>query len=151
MNINLNIDSNNFIITDLEQKTKNQDFSLYIEKKLTEEFILQIPLVSIECKTYLDKTMLEGCINTAKRIKNGNPKSNFYIVAETLDISDDETITADEINEIYIIRKCKRREKENISFEVINNLYERIKTYLFNLKSNIKPSDQIRKTGTIKK
>ena len=40
----------------------------------------------------------------------------------------------------------------NLSRKVkLNNFYERIKTDLFNLKSNIKPSDQIRKTGTIKK
>jgi len=38
---------------------------------------IYVPIVSIECKTYLDKTMYEGSISTAEKIKKGIPTVFF--------------------------------------------------------------------------
>jgi hypothetical protein len=46
---------------------KNQDFTIYNEYEIVvdkEKRVLKVPIISIECKTYLDKTMLEGSIST---------------------------------------------------------------------------------------
>lgn len=151
MGIDVSIDKNNAAFTNLEQKTKNQDFSLYTEKHIpSDNLTLQIPLISIECKTYIDKTMLEGSINTAERIKSGNPKSKFYVVSETWDLSDDESINPNEIDNVFVIRKCKRRADEDIDVDVIKDIYSIIKNDLSGLKLNTKPLDQIRKTGKLK-
>ncbi len=56
--------------------TKDQDFAIYKEVEINidnKKEKASIPIVAIECKTYLDKTMLEGSIATAEKIKNGNP------------------------------------------------------------------------------
>ncbi|MFQ6055585.1 MAG: Bpu10I family restriction endonuclease, partial [Methanosarcinales archaeon] len=41
---------------------------------------MHIPIVSIECKTYRDKTMFEGSVSTAEKIKKGNLYCIFLIV-----------------------------------------------------------------------
>lgn len=151
MSIEVSIDSNNSAITHLEQKTKNQDFSLYTEKEISSDGLtLQIPLVSIECKTYIDKTMLEGSINTAKRIKSGNPQSKFYVVSETWDLSENENVNPNEIDNVFVIRKCKRRADEDIDPDVVKDVYNTIKNDLSSLKLNTKPLEQIKKTGKLK-
>jgi len=151
MNIEVSIDENNLAITNLAQKTKNQDFSIYTEKEISSDgLILQIPLISIECKTYIDKTMLEGSINTAKRIKSGNPKGKFYVVSETWDLSENETVNPNEIDNVFIIRKCKRRTHEAIDANVVKDIFNTIKNDLLGLKLNTRPLDQIKKTGKLK-
>lgn len=151
MNINVSIKEKQ-AITSFEQKTKNQDFSIYTEKKLDgSTIVLQIPLISIECKTYIDKTMLEGSINTAERIKRGNPHSKFYVVSETWDLSDQENINPNEIDDMFIVRKCKRKENGKIDADVLKDLYNTIQQDLTNLALKTTPLEQIRKTGKIKR
>ena len=92
-----------------------------------EKRVLKVPIISIECKTYLDKTMLEGSVSTAEKIKKGNPQAKFYIVTETYDVDYEVDIYGTQIDQIYVLRKQKR-EKTNskdlnpISAEVIKNL-----------------------------
>jgi len=65
---------------------KNQDFSIskevILKSKVSnnenwQENKIHVPIVSIECKTYLDKTMYEGSISTAEKIKKGIPTVFF--------------------------------------------------------------------------
>ena len=109
---------------------KDQDFSIYRTLKLkveNKDFNTNIPIISLENKTYLDKTMLEGSIATAEKIKSGNPYSFFGIVTETYDVSFDVDPAYSRIDQIYVLRKSKRREAERnnepIHAEVFINLF----------------------------
>ena len=53
----------------------------------------------------LDKTMYEGSVATADKIKTGNPYCLFYLVTETYDISSDVDIQTSKIDDIYVLRK----------------------------------------------
>ena len=68
---------------------KDQDFAIYREfdLKINDKIHnIRIPIVAIENKTYIDKTMLEGIIATAEKVKNGNPYSRFVVVSENYDV-----------------------------------------------------------------
>jgi hypothetical protein len=60
--------------------TKDQDFAIAKTATIVatpegqnseKRHKIQIPVVSVECKTYVDKTMYEGSVATAERIKQG--------------------------------------------------------------------------------
>lgn len=110
---------------------KDQDFS--ISKEITlkskvsnkdnwQENKIFVPIISIECKTYLDKTMYEGSASTAEKIKRGNPYCKFLIVTETYQVSSDVDPRYSLIDQIYIIRKDS--EKNPISDELIYDLFK---------------------------
>lgn len=94
---------------------KDQDFSIFRTLKMEVEnntFLTNIPVISLECKTYLDKSMLEGSIATAEKIKSGNPYSFFGIVAETYDVAFEVDPAYSRIDQIYVLRKSKRKDVE---------------------------------------
>jgi hypothetical protein len=128
---------------------KDQDFAIYkkvIFKDENETYELFVPVVSIECKTYIDKTMLEGSIATAEKIKTGNPHCKFYIVTETYDVDYKVDPSTSRIDNIFVIRKGKDRTK-SISPDVLKKLYNTIKQYLQSDWSNIEKN--IKEKGTI--
>jgi len=119
------------------QNTKDQDFAIYRSVKLkadeTIEEELKIPVVSIECKTYLDRTMLEGSIATAEKIKLGNPHARFYIVTERYEVKSDVDIAYTKIDQIFVLRKqfqCRNGKLNPIYHDVVWNLYREILDYL---------------------
>jgi hypothetical protein len=65
-----------------------------------------IPLVAIECKTYIDKTMFSESQFTAQKMKQGSPNVRVYVVAEQnqIDINEIPTKGQTPIDQIYIIR-----------------------------------------------
>lgn len=65
---------------------------------------IRIPVVAIECKTYLDKTMLSGAQFTAQKIKGGTPRVAFFVIAERNEVSLDEIPSESSIDQIYILR-----------------------------------------------
>ena len=121
---------------------KDQDFSIFRTLKLKVEnksFNTNIPIISIENKTYLDKTMLEGSIATAEKIKSGNPYSFFGIVTETYDVSFDVDPAYSRIDQIYVLRKSKKiaRDIEPIYSEVVISLFNDSKYHFERDWSNI--------------
>ena len=88
---------------------------------------MNVPVVSIECKTYIDKTMLEGSIATAEKIKSGNPYCLFLVVTEWYDVSYEVDPAYSRIDQIYVLRKQKRKANKNnpINYTVVNDLLER--------------------------
>lgn len=74
---------------------------------------LQIPAVAIECKTYLDKTMLEGSSTTASQLMEFNPNSMYIIVAEWLKLTDNINLKKYKIDQIYILRKQKNTDRKD--------------------------------------
>lgn len=98
--------------------TKNQDFAIAKTARLSAapqggrdaiEQTINIPVLSVECKTFIDKTMYEGSVATAERIKQGNPYSRFIIVAELYDVSLDVDPKHSKIDQIYVLRRQTRR------------------------------------------
>lgn len=126
--------------TGLSINTKDQDFA--ISKKVhlatslpankdTEQHVLHVPVVSIECKTFLDKTMYEGSVATAEKIKRGNPYSLFLIVTETYEVASNVDPAYSEIDQIYVLRKHSRRDtKMPIQADIVEDLYRKVELHL---------------------
>jgi hypothetical protein len=129
---------------------KDQDFAIYrtikLELKNDERVLstldISIPIVAIECKTYLDKTMLEGSVATAEKIKIGNPHCKFFIVTEAYDVNYKVDVSTSRIDNIFVLRKGKSNDNNLIDSRVIIKLYNIIANYLKqeweNIEYNIK-------------
>jgi hypothetical protein len=77
-----------------------------------EEHDWQIPAVAIECKTYLDKTMLEGSSTAAEQLKHRNPNAIYIVVAEWLKLTEQVNLKKFKVDQIYILRKQKNTDRE---------------------------------------
>ncbi len=101
---------------------------------------IQLPAVAIECKTYLDKTMLEGSSNAAEQIKIRTPNAIYIVVMEWLKLTEDINLKKYKVDQIYVLRKQKNTdreyrflpdyEKKPISAEVVMHLYESVRKHL---------------------
>lgn len=118
---------------------KDQDFAIYrtihisIEGNDKSE-VANIPIIAIENKTFLDKTMLDSAIATAEKVKSGNPYALYMVVAETYDVKITVDPVYSRIDQIYVLRKCKR-EKGNYSPSpidpiVVYRLFEKVKNHM---------------------
>lgn len=127
--------------TGLTINEKDQDFSISKEiliKIGKEEKKINIPIVSIENKTFLDKTMLDGSIATASKIKSGNPYCLFFIVCETYEVSEEIDPQYTDIDQIFSLRKSTRRgSRDPIQADLILNLFNKVKTHLDSDWSNV--------------
>lgn len=126
----------------MQVNVKDQDFAIYREiviKADGEQRTINVPVVSVECKTYIDKTMLEGSIATAEKIKNGNPYCLFLVVTEWYDVSYEVDPAYSRIDQIFVLRKQKRRSNKNnqMYFEVVKDLFNFVRTHLERDWSNI--------------
>lgn len=122
---------------------KDQDYAIYrslnlvVNGEISKE--INLPIVSIEAKTYIDKTMLEGSIATAEKIKSGNPYAKFYMVAETYEVDQSVDPAYSRIDQIYVLRKSdKRGSASPIDFDVVHSLYDDVKNHLNRDWGNIK-------------
>lgn len=116
---------------------KDQDFAIYRPIEITignsNSITTNLPIVAIENKTYIDKTMLEGSIATAEKIKSGNPYSLFFIVTENYDVDLKVDPIYSKIDQIYVLRKSKRSRGHPIQpiySDVLIDLVEQVKTHL---------------------
>jgi len=136
--------SSNIIIN-----VKDQDFSISKEivlksrvrnSKSWKEGIIYVPVVSIECKTYLDKTMYEGSVATAEKIKRGNPYCLFLIVTETYQVSLDVDPNYSSIDQIYVLKKDD--ECNPIFVDVVWKLFKYVENHIgsewYNVRERIK-------------
>ncbi|WP_081054880.1 Bpu10I family restriction endonuclease [Burkholderia diffusa] len=71
-----------------------------------------IPAVAVECKTYLDKTMLQDASTAAEQIKQKNPNAMYIVVAEWLKLTEAVNLKKYKIDQIYILRKQKNTDRE---------------------------------------
>jgi Bpu10I restriction endonuclease len=101
---------------------------------------LEIPAIAIECKTYLDKTMLEGSSGAAEQLKTRNPNAKYIVVAEWLKLSGQVNLQKYKVDQIYVLRKQKNTdrelrylptyEKKPICEEVVIHLFELVRNHL---------------------
>lgn len=122
---------------------KDQDYAIYrslnlvVNEQISKE--INLPIVSIEAKTYIDKTMLEGSIATAEKIKSGNPYAKFFMVAETYEVDQSVDPAYSRIDQIYVLRKSSTRGSTSpIDFEVVHSLYTDVENHLNRDWGNIK-------------
>ncbi len=102
--------------------------------------IFQIPAVAIECKTYLDKTMLEGSSTSAEQLRHKSPNAMYILVAEWLKLTENINIAKYRVNQIYVLRKQKNTDREfrylkgykknPVYPDVIEHLFNSVRTHL---------------------
>lgn len=100
----------------------------------------QIPAVVVECKTYLDKTMLEGSSTAAEQLKHRNPNAIYVVVAEWLKLTEQVNLKKFKVDQIYILRKQKNTDREyrytstykkNPVFDdVVQHLFDTVRNHL---------------------
>lgn len=105
-----------------------------------EEHNWQIPAVAIECKTYLDKTMLEGSSTAAEHLKQRNPNAIYIVVAEWLKLTQQVNLKKFKVDQIYILRKQKNTDREYryadtykknpVYDDVVEHLFETVRQHL---------------------
>ncbi len=136
--------------------TKNIDVALYVEvPDIVVGEILTIPIVAIECKTFIDKTMLDSSIASAQKMHMGCSDNLFVIVTETYAVDLGVDITDSYIEQIYVLRKAKRvdvrdieeEEKPQIYPDVVVTFFLSVKKHLE--KSWISPENKLREMGLI--
>lgn len=101
---------------------------------------LQIPAVAIECKTYLDKTMLEGASTAASQLMVVNPNAMYIVLSEWLKLTSDVNLKKYKVDQIYILRKQKNTDrkfrflptyvKNPIYADVVMHLFETVRNHL---------------------
>lgn len=136
-------------IPDMRIEKKDHDFVIGVNIQVkfnckgqtrTEAETFDIPAVAIECKTYLDKTMLEGASNSGQELKIRNPSALYIVVAEWLKLTEDVNLHKYKVDQIYILRKQKNTDREyrflpsykknQIAEDVVINLFELVRDHL---------------------
>lgn len=99
-----------------------------------ERHTFDIPAVAIECKTYLDKTMLEGASTAAKELNARNPNAIYMVVSEWLKLSSDVNLRKYDLDQIYVLRKQKNTDREfrYVKGYVKNPIDPAVVVHLFN-------------------
>jgi hypothetical protein len=105
-----------------------------------EHHTFQIPAVAIECKTYLDKTMLEGSSTAAEQLKHRNPNAMYILVAEWLKLTEQVNLRKFKVDQIYVLRKQKNTDREYrylpgyqknpVYIDVVQHLFNTVRTHL---------------------
>lgn len=108
------------------------NFSVQGSEKI-EHKELHIPAVAIECKTYIDKTMLEASSTAAEQLKMKNPNAVYIIVAERVKLSEAVNFQKYKVDQIYIFRKQKNTDREYTFVEsyIKNPIYTDVVAHLF--------------------
>ena len=124
-------------------ETKNHDFAIGSKvisrmhvngKEDEEDYTFEVPAVAIECKTYLDKNMLEGATMTVEQLLARNPNAKYLIVAEWLKLTQKVNLKKYKVDQIYILRKQKNTDRDKRYEETYdkNPVYADVVFHLFN-------------------
>ena len=128
---------------------KNHDFSIgcSVTAKMTckgmeepEIHKWDIPAVAIECKTYLDKTMLQDVSTGADQLKQKNPNAMYIVVSEWLKLTESVNLKKYKTDQIYVLRKQRNTdreyrydedyEKKPIYNDVVEHLFNEVRDFL---------------------
>jgi len=100
----------------------------------TEDHDFDVAAVAVECKTYLDKTMLEASSTAADQLKTRNPNAVYLVVMEYIKLTENVNLKKSKVDQIYVLRKQKNTDREfryDDSF-VKNPVYDDVVIHLFN-------------------
>lgn len=102
--------------------------------------LIQVPAVAIECKTYLDKTMLEGASTAGQQLLIRNPNAIYIVVAEWLKLTEKVNLKKFKVDQIFVLRKQKNTDREfryadsyiknPIYPDVVIKLFEMVRNHL---------------------
>lgn len=127
--------------------SKDQDFviGVSLELKIKVEGTTEIkediivPVLAIECKTYIERNMLDSCSGTARRLKSAMPYCLYIVASEYMKLKDEQPELSD-INEIYILCKASVSERletrkqgnspHQIQEDLIIDLFNKVKGHL---------------------
>lgn len=128
---------------------KDHDFAIGVQieasfkaigQEKTEMNVWDLPAVAIECKTYLDKTMLQDASTASEIIKHRNPNALYIVVAEWLKLTEAVNLRKFKIDQVYILRKQKNTDREfryregyiknPIYPDVAQHLFETVRSFL---------------------
>jgi hypothetical protein len=128
---------------------KDHDFAIGVSvspvlscagQKKGEVHHFKIPAVAIECKTYLDKTMLEGSSTAAEQLKFRNPNALYLVVSEWLKLTGNVNLRKFKVDQIYLLRKQKNTdrefrflpdyEKNPVYLDVVEHLFNTVRVHL---------------------
>lgn len=125
--------------------TKAQDFAIYrkVQLKLDDSIIkskgtnnkvmdhVYIPILVIENKTFVEKTMMDGIIASAEKVKSGSPHTCYFLVTETYAVAQDVDISYSDIDNVFILRNSRKRETTNpIMEETVLSLFHTAKNMI---------------------
>jgi Bpu10I restriction endonuclease len=128
---------------------KDHDFAIGVNIKATmqcdgssivENHDWDIPAIAIECKTYLDKTMLQDVSTAADQLKQKNPNAMYIVVAEWLKLTESVNLKKYKIDRIYVLRKQKNTDREfrydptyqknPIYYDVVLHCFDSVRDFL---------------------
>jgi len=105
-----------------------------------ESHLFDIPAVAIECKTYLDKTILEGSSRAAEELKARHPNGLYIVVMEWIKLTEAVNPRKYKVDQIYILRKQKNTdreyrylegyEKKPLAIDVVTHLFRTVRSHL---------------------
>jgi hypothetical protein len=121
---------------------KDHDFAIGVKlearfrcagQDLDHQDTFDVPAVAIECKTYLDKTMLQDASTAAEQLKHRNPNAMYIVVSEWLKLTESVNLRKFKIDQIYVLRKQKNTDREFRYAETYtkNPLYADVVWHLF--------------------
>jgi len=96
-----------------------------------------VPVVAIECKTYIERNMLDSCAGTAKRLKAAMPYCLYLVAAEYMKM-DDAYPELTDIDEVFILTKqsnaARLRQKSStphpICEDLMLDIFHHVSTHL---------------------
>ena len=124
---------------DLEIQVKDVDIALAKEFRLStedEEKLLVIPVVAIECKTYLDNTMFSEAQFTAQKLKNGTPSVKAVIFTLDNQVGLSKLPSVSPIDEIYVLAT----DKITVDITTAVSFVKDVKKYIDEAKERSEPS-----------
>jgi len=97
-----------------EIRTTNVDFCIGKQIDIEssgEKTKIIIPLVAIECKTWLDKTMFSGAQFTTQKLKGGSPNVKVYILSGYSGITQSEIPSKGQtpLDQIFLIGDTRKK------------------------------------------
>lgn len=108
--------------------------------KNIETTVIDIPAVAIECKTYIDKTMLEGSSTAAEQLKFKNPNAMYILVSEWIKLTQNINLRKYKVDQIYVLRKQKNVDREYrflpgytknpVFVDVVEHLFSNVRSHL---------------------
>ena len=110
---------------------KDHDFAIGVSvsaslncagQKKGEVHHFQIPAVAIECKTYLDKTMLEGSSTAAEQLKFRNPNALYLVVSEWLKLTGNVNLRKFKVDQIYVCENRRIRTGNFVSCRITKRI-----------------------------
>jgi len=106
----------------------------------TETHLFDVPAIAIECKTYLDKNMLEGSSRSAEELKARNPSGLYMVVMGWIKLADAVNLKKYKVDQIYVLRRQKNTDRDKrylpgyvknpIDAEVVWHFYMTVRDYL---------------------